>query len=172
MDEPILPLVEFLSTTTLFKGLDDNAIAAFAGRLQRRTYAAGEMIVRDGERGAECFIISKGEARASVRDLIDEEVDLATLVPGDTFGEVALVREGLRTASVRAHQDVEVWVLARAVFDELLQSHPRVAEEHPTAGGDSGGQRDPEERVPLRAASGRPGLGDGAPDEAARRHRR
>jgi serine/threonine-protein kinase len=87
--------------------------------LPRRTFAAGELIVREGEKGDCAYMIVAGRCRA-FRTVDGHEETLATMEPGDAFGEMALILFEPRAASVVAVDDVTVLVLDQATFNEGL----------------------------------------------------
>ena len=112
-----------LSRIPLFHGLSDEQRSALASKLQRRTVAAGTVILREGEPGEHLFVIVSGGVRVASDDLPDA-VFLGRLGPGEFFGETALLRSRVRTAAVIAESDTELLVLSRGDFDELSQAHP------------------------------------------------
>ncbi len=91
-------------------------------------YPFGSVIVREGEEADTLFVVASGRARAVKRGEGDEEVPLGTLHPGDTFGELGLLEDSTRSATVRASSEVEVLRLDRALFQALLKTHPEVRE--------------------------------------------
>lgn len=92
--------------------------------IRPRLYPAGSWIVRQGEVGAEAFIIDAGRCEV-VGERDGVEVHIRTMGPGELFGELALFEDGVRTASVRALDDVRVQVLEyRTLMGELSRSRP------------------------------------------------
>jgi CRP-like cAMP-binding protein/RsiW-degrading membrane proteinase PrsW (M82 family) len=99
-----------------------------AGRLKPRRFENGETVIRDGEEGDECFLITAGIAEVVGRDLIGQETAIALLRPGETFGELALIGAGRpRTATVRARPAVETLAMSRADFHHLERTCPSFA---------------------------------------------
>jgi HlyB family type I secretion system ABC transporter len=88
----------------------------------------GATIVREGEDADAFFVLTSGRARVLKRGDHGEEVPLGTLAAGDSFGELALVEQTSRTATVRASSAVELLKLDRAVFEALLQTNDAVRE--------------------------------------------
>jgi serine/threonine-protein kinase len=87
--------------------------------LPRKSFAAGEIIVREGDKGDAAYMIVAGRCRAyRTVDGVDET--LATMEPGDAFGEMALILFEPRAASVVAIDDVTVTVLDQATMNEGL----------------------------------------------------
>ena len=98
-----LPAVPFLSY------LDDDSFQALVGKLRLRRFADGEIVVRQGERGESFFVVAGGEVLVK-RDVDDDDggVVLAKLRRGSVFGELALISDEPRHASVVARGDVDV----------------------------------------------------------------
>jgi ATP-binding cassette subfamily B protein len=84
----------------------------------------GDVIVREGEPGNAFYILAEGRARVYKRGDNGEDIPLNVLGPGDEFGEMALLEEGTRTASVRCSSDVRLYRLDRADYHRLLASDP------------------------------------------------
>lgn len=114
-----LPLFEELPALPL------RALAAFA---VERDFDAGEILVREGERGDSLFLISQGQVRVTRTAGDGEVLELAILGPGDFFGERSLLTGELRGATVVALTGCEVFVLDRMALAPLLASDPTLAE--------------------------------------------
>lgn len=90
------------------------------------TYAAGDVIFRQGELGTEMFIIQEGEVNI-VKHINGESHALSHLEKGDFFGEMAVLESVPRTADAVAASDVRALVINGARFDEMLRKNPEVA---------------------------------------------
>jgi serine/threonine-protein kinase len=88
--------------------------------LPRRTFAAGEIIFREGDKGDAAYMIVAGRCRAYRTAEGGAEETLAVMEPGDAFGEMALILFEPRAASVVAVDDVTVLVLDQATLNEGL----------------------------------------------------
>jgi CRP-like cAMP-binding protein len=100
-------------------GMPRASIERLARAARVRHAATGEVVVRQGERGAEFFIIAEGQAEVSILERGDERA-LRTLKPGEFFGERALLDGGIRTATVRALTPMRLLVFGeRAFWGEL-----------------------------------------------------
>jgi NADH dehydrogenase len=86
-------------------------------------FSAGQEIIREGEPGSRFYIVNTGRVEVVRRTAQGEEV-LATLGPGKYFGEVALLKDSLRTATVRAAEDTSVLSIARKDFRILVEHLP------------------------------------------------
>ena len=87
--------------------------------LQRLEVAAGETIVRQGAPADKLFVVVDGEAEVT-RDEGGRETQIASLGPGDLFGEVAIMRDHPRSATVRAKTDATLLALERDGFKDLI----------------------------------------------------
>ena len=112
-----LPMLQFMPTE-LRRVIGDSFVSL--------TFPFGAVIVREGEEADSIFVLASGRARAVKRGEGDEEVPVGILHPGDTFGELGLVENTTRSATVRASSDVEALRLDRSIFQALLKTHPEV----------------------------------------------
>ena len=114
---------EILGRVPLFDGLSEKEIAAVANAAKERRYDTGDVIVSEGEGGVGFFVIAEGSARVETHG-----ERRATLGPGASFGEVALLDEGgRRTASVIAESPLRVFGITSWQFTPLLEQHPQLA---------------------------------------------
>ena len=117
------PSVELLRKIPLFAELDARELERLGGSFKERTFDAGSHVVDEGKTGAGFFVIESGEASVSVRG--DERDKLG---PGDYFGEIALLRDVPRTATVKATADTELLALERDDFLAAVTGHAASAE--------------------------------------------
>jgi putative ABC transport system ATP-binding protein len=115
-----LTICEFLKKIELFKHLTPVEIANVAEHMQRRRYAAGETVMRQGEVGEEVFLILDGAASVHVRDADEPEHEIAKLGVGDIFGEMALLTNEPRNATVRAVGELQTYCLGKEDFRVAL----------------------------------------------------
>lgn len=97
------------------RGMPRATVERLARAARVRHVASGEVVVRQGERGSEFFIIADGQAEVSVLEKGEERV-VNKLKPGDFFGERALLEGGLRTATVRALIPMRLLVFGERAF--------------------------------------------------------
>jgi CRP/FNR family transcriptional regulator, cyclic AMP receptor protein len=112
---------EFLQTMPLFKDLDKKQRALIARTVFERKFDAGDAIVREGEMGVGAFMIRKGKVAVTKEQDGREDEELATLGPGEIFGEIALLLDVPRTATVRAVEPTELLGLTAWNFRAELQ---------------------------------------------------
>jgi tetratricopeptide (TPR) repeat protein len=91
-----------------------------------RSFAAGETIVREGDRGASWFLIEEGEVEVRTTDPSGRHLLLAQLGPGEFFGEVAVLTGKPRTATIVARNGVTTIEISRQDLDQIAAAHPQV----------------------------------------------
>ena len=106
---------ELLRGIPLFAPLAQPAVEALAAALERRTVTAGSVMVAEGDPASEFFVIESGEVEVSEHGTV-----LRREGAGDVFGEIGLLRDVPRTATVVAVTDVDLLVLGRAPFLETV----------------------------------------------------
>ena len=111
----------------IFAGFSSAEIAALAGEIRRETYAPGDIIFREGDPGDEVFVIAKGTASIFIGQPGGGDIRLATFAPGTVFGELALLDEGRRSASVVANEELVCYGLTKTSFASLARKTPMVA---------------------------------------------
>ena len=116
------PSVELLQRVPLFAELESSELERLSGSFKERTFAAGEAVATEGEGGAGFFVIESGEAVVKVHG--DER---GRLGPGDYFGDVALIDQGDRTASIEATSELKCYGLTFWDFRPLVESDARIA---------------------------------------------
>ena len=105
----------------LFAGIPKEDRAALFASMYTFDYAANEYIMKQGEEGRNFYIVVQGAPVVTVTGADGGQELCKTLGPGDTFGEMALLHGGVRSASVRAGDTpVKTWVLGRATFRQVL----------------------------------------------------
>jgi CRP-like cAMP-binding protein len=119
----------FLNKVPLFQGLNKRQLSLLAKRFIPRSYKAGEAIVTQGKGGEGMFTIISGKAEAVVETVDGEKSVVNTFGPTDFFGEVAMLDDGPRTASVLASEATECLVLTRSDFISLIQNDAEMATE-------------------------------------------
>jgi|FLYN01.1.fsa_nt_gi CRP-like cAMP-binding protein len=113
--------LRFLSTVPMFRQLDERQLRHIGVRFVRREYAAGEHIVTQGKLGIGLFIIEKGRAEV-IRERNDgASVVIDTLGPTSFFGELSLLDDEPRTASVIAAEPTQCLVLTQLDFMSALE---------------------------------------------------
>jgi alkyl hydroperoxide reductase subunit AhpC len=105
----------------VFPHLTGPAIDTLTERAEKVSVDAGETIIAEGDAPDRFYVIVRGEVAVSRRSPEGGEIELATLGPGQFFGEIGILAETRRTASVRAIDDVELLVLRWGAFQTALE---------------------------------------------------
>jgi hypothetical protein len=105
----------------------DSPVAAVEKSALGKYYQPGENIVREGEKGSCMYVIQSGRAEVLIRDENSEEIQLAVLSKGDFFGEMAIIQEEVRSATVRAVGQVRVIVVDKRIFLRRVHEDPSFA---------------------------------------------
>lgn len=114
-----------------FPGADDPEVHRLLERATRQTFGPGEVILREGDPAEALYVVMRGEARVSrEREKAEDSQFLARLGEGQFFGEIGLLQNAPRNATVRSGpQGAEVLRLDRPVVDALLATNDFVLEE-------------------------------------------
>lgn len=128
-DPARLRLWRALQRAPLFSELDAKNLAAIERELELLVLPGGTPLFHQGEPSDAVFVVASGclgVFRHDEGDAPEEPGLIAEITPGNIVGEMSLLSHTLRTRSVAALRDSEVWRLARSRFDELTKGHPEV----------------------------------------------
>jgi CRP-like cAMP-binding protein len=114
--------VELLRSVPLFAGLEKKDLELLANTFKQRTFSPGEQIAREGDRGIGFFVIESGTAKVS-----QGGAERGSLGPGDYFGEIALIDEGARTATVTADGQLHCYGMTSWEFRPLVETNASIA---------------------------------------------
>jgi MFS family permease len=116
--------IAVLRDVPMFRQLPVPSIEHVASRLRRRCFPLGTVLFEQGDPGDSFYVILAGEA-----DVVGDGARIRTLTAGESFGEIALLRDVPRTATIRAHTHLDVFEIDRGAFlDALGDSSPSHAE--------------------------------------------
>ena len=118
--------VEALRQVWLFSELSDDQLESISTFTFSKSFDPGELIVVEGQTGNGLYVILSGNVEVLKGDLRENPQVLAKRGAGDVFGEMALLGEWPRTASVRALDTVQCLGIDRWVFLSQLEQHPQV----------------------------------------------
>ena len=104
-------------------------VAESASKAELLTFAPGELVVREGDAADRFFMIIKGQAEATRRGADGAQVVVNQLGPGDYFGEIGLLKNAPRNATVRAKTSLEVMAMDQAAFTRLMESSQQAQSE-------------------------------------------
>jgi CRP-like cAMP-binding protein len=110
-----------LAGAPLFEGMTEHEVEEALRGFDEVRFPSGGRIVLEGLQGSDFFLIVVGEAAVLV-----DGWRVATLGPGDFFGEIAVLGDGLRSASVRAETPLHCLVLPNGKLEDLILAHPQL----------------------------------------------
>jgi CRP/FNR family cyclic AMP-dependent transcriptional regulator len=114
--------IDLLRRVPLFSDLERRELEELAGSLKERTFRAGETVSQEGQGAVGFFIIEDGDARVTVRG-----EERGRIGPGDYFGEIALIAESARTATITADTDLRCLGMTFWDFRPFVESNGQVA---------------------------------------------
>ena len=123
-------VIERLRRIPLFEGVkdDEGRLTDLAGIVSLRQCKAGDRVITEGEQGDELYVLNKGTVNVLKRTLDNDVYTIVTLSDEEDvfFGELALLDEELRSASVSADTDCEFFVIKRNDFTHLGEKDPKL----------------------------------------------
>jgi CRP/FNR family transcriptional regulator, cyclic AMP receptor protein len=117
--------LDTLRAVPLFEGIPEKHLKSLANWTTTREYAAGQPIVSEGQTGLGLYCIRSGSVRVSKAGA-DGDRELRTMGPGESFGELALLDDKPRSATVTAVEPTVAVLLDKSQFDAELRSHPEI----------------------------------------------
>ncbi|NHN32465.1 Npt1/Npt2 family nucleotide transporter [Paenibacillus agricola] len=114
--------VRLLKNVSLFQGLTSRDLSVIARHLRRVNMAQGATIIQEGDFGDSLFIIHRGKASVSIHGKL-----ISGLGAGECFGEMAILTQGLRTATIRAEEDIQLWELDSKAFYDMIFDRTSIA---------------------------------------------
>jgi len=114
--------VDTLKKVPLFAGLDKKELEQIASSLRERRFKAGDTVTQEGAGGVGFFIVEEGEAEVDVGGEVRGVVG-----PGDYFGEIALINESPRTATLTARTDMVCYGMTPWEFRPLVETNSEIA---------------------------------------------
>lgn len=119
-------MLELLRSTELFHDLDTPTLQLVAQQLTEQTYDDGQVVFHEGEAGERLFLLLSGAMHVYV-ERGGKTITYATVKPGECFGEMALIEDRARSATVRALVPSRCCALSKPDFLDLIQRYPHIA---------------------------------------------
>jgi CRP/FNR family cyclic AMP-dependent transcriptional regulator len=113
---------DMLKRVPLFAGLDNKELQQIATSMRERRFRAGDTVTQEGAGGVGFFVVQEGEADVKVGGESKGSVG-----PGDYFGEIALINESPRTATLTARTDMVCYGMTPWDFRPLVESNSTIA---------------------------------------------
>ena len=111
-----------LKKVPLFAGLDNKELEQIASSMRERRFKAGDTVTQEGAGGVGFFVVEEGEADVNVGGEAKGSIG-----PGDYFGEIALINESPRTATLTARTDMVCYGMTPWDFRPLVESNSTIA---------------------------------------------
>src|SRR5438874_4772120 len=119
--------IELLHRVPLFSALGQEDLAQVAEVAVVRRFAPGQIVLREGDRGDTCYVVRSGRACALREHSDGRAITLARFGPGDIFGELAMIDDDRRSATIEAVEETEAIAIPGPDMRRLLQAHPEIA---------------------------------------------
>jgi len=119
--------LEALRAIPLFADVADQDLEKIAAASVVRTFSKNSIVITEGDSSSSLYVILSGEVKVFVSDEEGKTNIVNRLGPGDYFGELSLIDEEPRSASVEALSKCRMSILSRQYFVQYLEQHPRVA---------------------------------------------
>lgn len=116
-----------LRTIPLFANLDDHDLAQIAAASVVRTYSKNSIVITEGDTSSSLYIILTGAVKVFVSNADGRTNIINRLGPGDYFGELSLIDNEPRSASIETLTKTQLSILSRPYFVSYLEANPRVA---------------------------------------------
>ena len=117
-----------LAHVELLSNLDKKELQVLSKSCQERKYSAGSTLIKQGDTGVGLYVIISGHVKTTQAKNPDRaEVDLGTYGPGNVLGEMALLDDLPRSATVTAVDDVTALLLPVWEFRATVRDHPEIA---------------------------------------------
>ncbi len=117
-------LAYFLNNLPMFSELNGRELNLLEKMVHVRNYRPSETVFEEGDPGTGMYMIRSGSVGIFIKNLQGEDEELATLGPGDFFGETTLTAPAPRTATARTHEQTELVGLFRADLLEMVERYP------------------------------------------------
>ncbi|MGB9682107.1 MAG: Crp/Fnr family transcriptional regulator [bacterium] len=119
--------IEFLKTLSLFKGISEDAIRKILAIAKEKRYKKGEIIYYQGDISYTLDIIKKGKLKVTIMTEEGKEKILAILSEGDIIGEISLIDNRPRSATVEALEDCSLLSIKKEDFGKFLLEYPKIS---------------------------------------------
>ena len=111
---------------SLLKDMDDSVLESMTAHFASEELGIGETVVKEGEQGDNFYIIAQGKVEVWINGPHGERLRLAILSDGDHFGEIGLIKNAPRNATVETLTPCHFLTLSKADFDKVLKSSPKL----------------------------------------------
>ncbi|MDA8962759.1 Crp/Fnr family transcriptional regulator [Pseudomonadales bacterium] len=116
-----------MKSVEIFSGLSDAELAALEESSIRRSYPKNTVIINENDVADSLYVIESGKVKVYCSDKNGKEFIMNTLGGGDYFGELALLDDDRRSASVRTMEKADFCIIYKQDFNQVLDLHPNIA---------------------------------------------
>ncbi|WP_026244428.1 Crp/Fnr family transcriptional regulator [Dasania marina] len=116
-----------LGKLDIFKGLNPQELALMAEKVVVRTYAKNTVVINEGDYADSLYIINSGRVKVYCSDKAGKEFIMNTMKAGEHFGELALLDDDKRSASVRTMDKSNFCIIYKEDFNRVLDEQPNIA---------------------------------------------
>ena len=121
-----MPEADFLASVPLFVEFERVELDGLRKSLQTSTFAPGDVVLDEGNANRALHIVGKGRLRVTRRST-GNDVPLCDLGPGQTFGELSIIEDGVASATLTAVTETSVHSISMQALAEFLRSNPAAA---------------------------------------------
>ena len=118
-----------LDQVEIFHGLSDEELKALEGSSTTRAFPKNTVVIHENDPADSLFVIEAGKVKVYCSDKNGKEFIMNTLGPGDYFGELALLDDSTRSASVRTVEKSEFRIVMKEDFSGVLEDHPGITKQ-------------------------------------------
>ena len=122
---PLDPKLKMVGTASIFQNCTRPELETLKLYLHERHYLAGEIVFDEGEEGEGVYIVVSGKFRATRKGMLKKR-NLGEIVPGECFGEIALLKSTPRLATVVAEEPSVAFAMFRSDLERLADARPRL----------------------------------------------
>jgi CRP/FNR family cyclic AMP-dependent transcriptional regulator len=116
-----------LQQVELFRGLSDDELETLSGNTSSRSFPKNTVVIHENDPADSLFIIENGKVKVYCSDKNGKEFIMNTQGEGDYFGELALLDDSTRSASVRTVEKSTFCIIFKENFNRVLDEHPNIA---------------------------------------------
>ncbi|MET0066124.1 MAG: Crp/Fnr family transcriptional regulator [Candidatus Thiodiazotropha sp.] len=116
-----------IENISIFKGLDPEALALIEQRMVRRTYPRNTIVLSEGDQSDSMYVILSGKVKVYLNDEHGKEAIINYQEAGEYFGELSLIDESKRSASIMTVVKSTLGVISKQAFHEVLKANPDIA---------------------------------------------
>ncbi len=120
-------MLNVLAQVEIFNGLCDEELEVLAASSVTRQYPKNTVIINEGDHADSLYLIDQGRVKVYCSDKNGKEFIMNTLEPGDYFGELALLDDDRRSASVRTMEKCTFRIIYKEDFQRVISQHPNIA---------------------------------------------